>query len=461
MQNLWDRARGLLKDRLDPETFKKWIAVIRPFENGGGKLTLEVPDTYTAKHIQDNYSEKIKDALWDTAHRTVGIDFRVAEPAPAPTDARDGSLLPLSSADQTKNARTGNRTADKTINAANEINRLKDRFTFENFIVGECNSLVHSAGMSVSQNPGGSYNPLFVYGGVGLGKTHVLHAVGHQIRIEKPNMRVVCTTGETFTNHVMNAVNNKSMDSMRTRFRGMCDVLLVDDIQFVSSSQFVQTELFHTFNALYNDGKQVVITSDQPPSALDSLTDRLKSRFEWGLIADITPPDTETRVRILLRKAEIEEYDLPFEVAEFLASRYSGSIRELEGALNRVSAHALLMKQAITLDMTRRISIKTFNEGRGRISSEKVIRTVADYYNLSPVDIRGPKRHRAVSIPRYIAMSIIRDHMKFSLPQIGRIFDNRSHTTVLSGLKTLNRMTQTEASVNNAIRDISQTLGFI
>lgn len=458
MQNLWDRARCLLKDRLEPESFDKWIAVIRPRSDGGGRLTLEVPDTYTAKHIQDNYSEKIKDALWDTAHRTVGIDFRVAEPS-IPSErtgdngdgVRESSLLPPGRPDRSPG------DAD----VSTEIDRLKERFTFDNFIVGECNSLVHSASEAVSRKPGVLYNPLFIHGGVGLGKTHVLHAIGHRIRRENPRLKVVCATGETFSNQVMNAVNARNMDSMRTRFRGLCDVLLIDDIQFVAGSQFVQNELFHTFNALYNDGKQIVITSDQHPSSLDSLTDRLKSRFAWGLIADIQPPDQETRVRILLRKAEIEEYTLPFEVAEFLATRYTGSVRELEGALNRVSAHALLMKQAITLDMARRISIKTFNEGRGRVTSERVIRTVADYYNLSPVDIRGPKRHRAVSIPRYIAMGIIRDHLKFSLPQIGRIFDNRSHTTVLSGLKTLDRMVQSEASVENAIRDICQTLGFI
>ncbi|HNU67986.1 MAG TPA: chromosomal replication initiator protein DnaA [Myxococcota bacterium] len=449
MQNLWDRARCLLKDRLDPDAFNKWIAIIRPCENEGGRLTLEVPDTYTAKHIQDNFAEKIKDALWDTTHRSVGVDFRVAQPDPS-------ASLPVSAVPSDRKA-----GGQESPGIQNDIDRLKERFTFENFIVGDCNSFVHSAGLAVSRDPGGAYNPLFIYGGVGLGKTHVLHAIGHQIRRENPRLKIVCTSGETFTNIVMNAVNSKSMDSLRSKFRGLCDVLLVDDIQFVSSSQFVQTELFHTFNALYNDGKQVVITSDQPPSALDVLMDRLRSRFEWGLIADIQPPDEETRVRILLRKAQIEEYDLPFDVAEFLASRYSGSVRELEGALNRVSAHALLMKQAITLDMARRISIKTLNEGRGRVTSERVIRTVADYYNLSPVDIRGPKRHRAVSIPRYIAMGIIRDHLKFSLPQIGRIFDNRSHTTVLSGLKTLDKMVQTEASVNNAIRDICLTLGFM
>lgn len=450
MQNLWDKALCLLKDRIEPEPFSKWIAIIRPLQGNDSRLTLEVPDSYTAKHIQDNFSEKIKDALWDTAHHPVGIDFRVAEPAGATAQTSPADLMaPVRPA------------RDTSQNTTSEIDRLKDRFTFENFIVGECNALVHSAGVTIARNPGSQYNPLFIHGGVGLGKTHVLHAIGHQIRRENPRLKVVCITGESFTNIVMNAVNSKNMDSLRTRFRGLCDVLLVDDIQFVSGSQFVQTELFHTFNALYNDGKQVVITSDQPPAALELLTERLKSRLEWGLIADIQPPDEETRVRILLRKAEIEEYDLPYDVAEFLASRHGGSVRELEGALNRVSAHALLMKQPITLEMARRITFKTCNEGRGRVTSERVIRTVSEYYGLNPADIRGPKRHRAVSIPRYVAMGIIRDHLKFSLPQIGRIFGDRSHTTVLSGLKTLDRMVQTESSVGNAIRDICQTLGFV
>lgn len=448
MQTLWDKALCLLKNRIEPETFDRWIAIIRPLQGTDSRLTLEVPDTYTAKHIQDNFSEKIKDALWDTAHHPVGIDFRVAEPASDAATRHQDTVRPVVERETHREPAT-------------EVDRLKDRFTFDNFIVGECNALVHSAGIAISKNPGRQYNPLFIHGGVGLGKTHVLHAIGHQIRRENPRLKVVCVTGENFTNMVMNAVNGKNMDSLRTSLRGLCDVLLVDDIQFVSGSQFVQTELFHTFNALYNDGKQVVITSDQPPAALELLTERLKSRLEWGLIADILPPDEETRVRILLRKAEIEEYELPYAVAEFLASRHTGSVRELEGALNRISAHALLMKQPITLDMARRITLKSCNEGRGRVTSERVIRTVAEYYSLNPADIRGPKRHRAVSIPRYVAMGIIRDHLKFSLPQIGRIFGDRSHTTVLSGLKTLDRMVSTESSVGNAIRDICQTLGFI
>ncbi len=448
MQTLWDKALGLLKNRIEPEPFTRWIAIIRPLQGSEGRLTLEVPDTYTAKHIQDNFSEKIKDALWDTAHHPVGIDFRVSEPAAASTDAAIPDAAP--SRAEREQARE----------PSPDIDRLKDRFTFDNFIVGDCNALVHSAGIAISRNPGRQYNPLFIHGGVGLGKTHMLHAIGHQIRRENPRLKVVCITGESFTNMVMNAVNAKNMDALRTALRGLCDVLLVDDIQFVSGSQFVQSELFHTFNALYNDGKQVVITSDQPPAALELLTERLKSRLEWGLIADIQPPDEETRVRILLRKAEIEEYDLPYDVAEFLAARHTGSVRELEGALNRVSAHALLMKQPITLDMARRITLRSCNDGRGRVTSERVIRTVAEYYGLNPADIRGPKRHRAVSIPRYVAMGIIRDHLKFSLPQIGRIFGDRSHTTVLSGLKTLDRMVKTESSVGNAIRDICQTLGF-
>jgi chromosomal replication initiator protein len=430
---------------MEPEHYDKWIAIIRPLESDNSILTLEVPDTYTAKHIQDNFSDKIKDALWDTAHRHVGVDFKVASvSATAVASDNRGGILPT-----------------EARHAPVEIDRLKDRFTFDNFIVGECNELVHSAGMAVSKCPGGNYNPLFIHGGVGLGKTHILHAIGHQIRKNNPRLKVLCTSGEAFTNMVMNAVNSKNMDSLRTRFRGVCDVLLVDDIQFVSGSQFVQSELFHTFNALYNEGKQVIITSDQPPSSMDSLTERLRSRFEWGLIADIQPPDEETRVKILLRKAEIEEYHLPFDVADFIAGKFTGSVRELEGALNRVSAHALLMKQPITLEMAKRITIKTFNDSRGRVTSDKVIRTVAEYYNLNPADIKGPKRHRAVSVPRYVAMGIIRDHMKFSLPQIGRIFGDRSHTTVLSGLKTLEKMIKTDAPVSNAIRDISQTLGFL
>ncbi|MBP7381941.1 chromosomal replication initiator protein DnaA [Myxococcota bacterium] len=452
MHNLWDKALCLLKNRIEPEPFSKWIAILRPLPGNDSRLLLEVPDSYTAKHIQDNFSEKIKDALWDTAHHPVGIEFRVAEPSsPARTDA----------ARSVEDSSASRGTREPAKDACSEIDRLKDRFTFDNFIVGECNALAHSAAMAISRNPGSQYNPLFIHGGVGLGKTHVLHAIGHQIRRENSRLKVVCLTGEAFTNMVMNAIARKDMDSLRTRFRGLCDVLLVDDIQFVSGSQFVQSELFHTFNALYNDGKQVVITSDQPPSALELLTERLKSRLEWGLITDIQPPDEATRVKILMRKAEIEEYELPLEVAQFLASRHAGSVRELEGALNRVSAHALLMKQPVTLEMARRITLRTCNEGRGRVTSERVIKAVAEYYGLNPADIRGPKRHRAVSIPRYVAMGIIRDHLKFSLPQIGRIFGDRSHTTVLSGLKTLERMVATESSVGNAIRDISQTLGFI
>jgi chromosomal replication initiator protein len=440
MSETWSKALEILKARLDPVQFETWLSPIRTHAGQEGGLTLEVPDEFSARWIRDNYLEMIKDALWDTARGPVGIDFRVREtpdaarPAATPTDAPAVEPTPSDT--------------------------LVSRFTFDQFVVAPSNEIAHSASELVASAPGTSYNPLFLYGGVGVGKTHLVHGIGHALRARFPRLRMVYTFGESYVNEVMTAGRNGRLDLLRHRYRGQCDVLLMDDIQYLSHKEFAQEEFFHTFNELYNAGKQIVVTSDQSPKKIPGITERLRSRFEWGLLVDIAPPEPELRVQILLRKAGREGIALPVEVAEFLAQRFSSSVRELEGALNRVAAHAMIRKVPLTLDMARRVTDGIVTDRRGHLGAETVLKVVSDYFGLQVGDLKSPRRHQAVSVPRQIAMHLLRERTGASLPAIGAVFGGRSHTTVLASLRRIQDLMETESATERAVRDIERQLGF-
>ena len=440
MSETWSKALEILKARLDPVQFETWLSPIRTSSGEGGALTLEVPDEFSARWIRDNYLEMIKDALWDTARGPVGIDFRVRDITP---DAP--GMLP--------------HDTDSDVRAT-PADSLVPRFTFDQFVVAPSNEIAHSASELVASAPGTSYNPLFLYGGVGVGKTHLVHGIGHALRARFPRLRMVYTFGESYVNEVMTAGRNGRLDLLRHRYRGQCDVLLMDDIQYLAGREFAQEEFFHTFNELYNAGKQVVVTCDQSPKKIPGITERLRSRFEWGLLVDIAPPEFELRVQILLRKAGREGLSLPLEVAEFLAQRFSSSVRELEGALNRVAAHAMIRKVPMTLDMARRVTDGIVADRRGHLGAETVLKVVADYFGLQVGDLKSPRRHQAVSVPRQIAMHLLRERTGASLPAIGMVFGGRSHTTVLASLRRIQDLMETEPATERAVRDIERQLGF-
>ncbi len=444
MTETWQQALDALKTRLDPVQFETWLSPIRLAEGPEGTLTLEVPDEFFARWVRDNYLDMIKDAIWDTARCHLGIHFRVRQ-------AQAASDHP------TEKGPTSEPPPREPADGLGE--RLVPWFTFENFVVGPSNEVAHSACEMVAENPARTYNPLFIYGGVGLGKTHLIQSVGHAVLHRFPGMRILYMSGETYVNEVMTAYKNDRLDVLRHRYRGQCDVLLVDDIQYLSGRDFPQDEFFHTFNELYNAQKQIVMTGDQFPSAIPKFSDRLRSRFGWGLIVDVAPPEPELRMDILRRKAAREGIDVPEEVIAYLANRFPSSVRDLEGALNRVTAHALIRKVPLTLDLAARVTERIVTDRRGRLTSDLVLRTVADYFQLHVSDLKSARRHRGVSLPRQIAAYLLRKHTGASLQAIGQVLGGRSHTTVLAALTRIEKVMALEPTAERAIKDIERQIG--
>ncbi len=324
--------------------------------------------------------------------------------------------------------------------------RLNPRYTFATFIVGSGNQLAHAASQAVAEAPGLAYNPLFLYGGVGLGKTHLLHAIGHTA-IES-GLVVLYVSSETFTNEIINAIRYRTTEEFRAKYRSV-DVLLVDDIQFIAGKDSMEEEFFHTFNALHENSKQIVICSDRPPKAIVSLAERLRSRFEWGLIADIQPPDQETRVAILRAKADMLRRDVPDEVITFLATRVQSNIRELEGSFNRLFAVAQLQGLPLTVETAKAALASLASDGRQRrVDISQVLDAVAEYYRLSPDDLRGKQRDKHIVVPRQIAMYLMRQETEASLLEIGQALGGRDHSTVLHGCEKIGR----EVNENTALR---------
>ncbi|NOZ01632.1 MAG: chromosomal replication initiator protein DnaA [Deltaproteobacteria bacterium] len=443
MLETWRQTLDVLKTRLDPVQFETWLSPLKQVEGTEGSLTLEVPDEFFARWVRDNYLDIIKDAVWDTTRCHVGIDFKI------------------SGSGGEKRARRGKSDRDgQAISRHEDLGeRLVPRFTFDTFVVGPSNEVGHSACEMVAENPAGSYNPMFIYGGVGLGKTHLIQAVGHEIRRRFPDMRILYMSGESYVNEIMTAVKNNRLDAVRYRYRGQCDVLLVDDIQYLANREFAQEEFYHTFNELYNAQKQIVITGDQFPSAIPKVSERLRSRFGWGLIVDIGPPELELRVRIVQQKAAREGVKLSDDVASYLASRFTTSVRDLEGALNRVTAHALIRKIPLTLDLARRVTDRIVTDRRGRLTTDVVLKIVAEYFQLQVSDLKSARRHRGVSMPRQIAIHILRKHTGASLQSIGQALGGRSHTTVLSALSRIEKVIESEPATERALKDIERQLG--
>ncbi|HEX6542926.1 MAG TPA: chromosomal replication initiator protein DnaA [Ktedonobacterales bacterium] len=334
--------------------------------------------------------------------------------------------------------------------------RLNARYTFSTFIVGSANQLAHAASLAVAEAPGQAYNPLFLYGGVGLGKTHLLHAIGH-VAVER-NMSVLYVSSETFTNEIVNAIRYRTTEEFRAKYRS-ADLLLVDDIQFIAGKDSTEEEFFHTFNSLYESNRQIVICSDRPPKAIVSLEERLRSRFEWGLIADIQPPDLETRVAILSAKADMMQRKVPDEVIAFLASRIHSNIRELEGSLNRLLAFSQLQGMPLTIDTAKAALASLATDGRQRrVSVADVLEAVAEHYRISPDDLRGKQRDKHIVVPRQVAMYLMRQETEASLMEIGQALGGRDHSTVLHGCEKINREVNEDSVLRKEVLAIRQQL---
>ncbi len=336
--------------------------------------------------------------------------------------------------------------------------QLNPKYVFEDFIVGSSNRLAHAASMAVAEQPAEIYNPLFLYGGVGLGKTHLLHAIGNRAMQNNKNMRVLYVSSERFTNEMINAIGDRRTEEFRARYRTI-DVLLIDDIQFIAGKESTQEEFFHTFNSLHQSGKQIVISSDRPPKAILTLEDRLRSRFEGGLIADVQSPDLETRTAILRAKGQQQQVPVPLDVIDFLAHKVQSNIRELEGALTRIIAYASLNNAKLTVQLAAEaLNDLSANSRRRSITAPRVIESVATYYNLDPSDLRGKVRSREVVVPRQIAMYIIREETEASLAEIGDAFGGRDHTTVMHSCEKIEQAIENDTTLRQDVLSLRQTL---
>jgi chromosomal replication initiator protein len=499
MMDIWQAALCDLETRVSSHNFESWFKNILFHHQDAQTAYLEVRDEFSKAWIEENYLDLIEDALRQVsgvAYRAVlgvrgsfgasrvtrSLDLRDEAPAarearlgasqaqlfhndepalpvaePAPVSApRPETLRPLLPPQHSEPAPAPQPPA--SVQEAIQAAGINPRYTFDEFVVGPSNQFTHAACASIADNPGKNYNPLFIFGGVGLGKTHLLQAVGIEILKQHPTWRVVNMSSEEFMNQLITSLRQRDMNSFRAHFRDECDVLLIDDIQFIGSKDSTQEEFFHTFNALYHSGKQIVITSDKPPKDLPGIEERLRSRFSWGLIADIQPPEVETRIAILKKKAEADGIALSNEVALLLASSIRSNVRELEGTLVRLGAQASLMSMPITLDMARE-HLKRINvESTRQINVDKIIRVVAERFEITSNDIRGDRRTRAISEPRQIAMYLTRHHTDHSLPEIGRKFGGKDHTTVLAACRKIEKTLPTDEALANLIRSLELEL---
>jgi len=411
----------------NPAFIQNWLRDTRPADLKGDVLTVTVPSEFAKNWIEVRYKEELTRVWKEIYGRPCELKFTVAPQEKLVAETLfppDTHPSPL-------------RKKKSSHDIASQVRNLNPRYVFENFIVGASNRFAHAAALAVAESPSKIYNPLFIYGGVGLGKTHLMQAIAHYVLSHHSRLKVSYVSSETFTNELILAIQEGNTQQFRNRYRGV-DLLLIDDIQFVAGKDATQEEFFHTFDALHQASKQIVISSDRPPKEISTLEERLRTRFEWGLICDIQPPDIETRIAILRKKAELEGRSVPLEVCQYIAERIPTNIRELEGALIRVLAFTALHKREITLDVTREVLRNLLPEKKEvPITIESIKKTVAEYYNVDVRDFNAKRRTRNIALPRQVAMYLCRLLTDSSLPQIGQQFGGRDHTTVLHACSKL------------------------
>ncbi|HEY2462413.1 MAG TPA: chromosomal replication initiator protein DnaA, partial [Candidatus Acidoferrum sp.] len=411
--NLWDKILQHTERRVNPHSFATWFRPTRFERLDGDRLTVRVPSRLFCKRLTETYGQLLQAVLTEIGKPQVQFDYVCAEAEPV---AAASPNLPVSS--QTK------------LDFDAVAHQLNPRYTFDSFIVGASNQFAHAAAVAVAEQPSKSYNPLFLYGGVGLGKTHLMQAIGHSLKRRNPAMRLTYVSAEKFTNEVISSIRFERMAAFRDRFRNM-DVLMVDDIQFIATRERTQEEFFHTFNALYDQQKQIVISSDCPPKEISSIEERLRSRFEWGLIADIQPPDLETKIAILQKKAESERVQVPDDVAEYIARAIKSNIRELEGALIRLMAYASLTGADLNLATAQQVLKNIIETQEKKVTIEQIQKRVGEVFGLRAQDLKMRSNSKVIAYPRQVAMFIVKRLTSASLPEIGRQFGGKHHTTVL------------------------------
>jgi chromosomal replication initiator protein len=438
--NSWDQIKRQLQSKLTTEAFTNWVAGTSLVAIDGEAIRVSVPDEATRECMELDYSEAVKAAIRDLMLPIQSVSYIIAH-------------------QQALGSVNGNTYADTNndVSFAGSGVQLNVRFTFNSFVVGPCNQFAHAAAQAVATMPSRSYNPLFIYGGVGMGKTHLMHAIGASLMDNFQGMRIVYTTSERFINLMIQCIRTDQMTRFHRHFRS-ADVLLIDDIQFLAGKERTQEEFFYTFNELYDHQKQIVISSDSQPKQVPGLVERLRSRFEWGLMVDVQPPDLETKMAILDKKAEQEGVLLPEDVRVFIATRTKSNVRELEGALVKLIAYSSVSRAPITLSMAEQVLRHMIAGPEKKVTIDAVIRAVAERFSLQPSQIRQKTNAWTISYPRQIAMYIAKDLTHASLPEIGRAFGGKHHTTVLHSVQKIEQLRQSDADLNRIIHSIVDSL---
>jgi chromosomal replication initiator protein len=447
---IWDQILTRIETKVNRHSYYTWFKPTTLLTDAGHTISVRVPNPLFRDWLTKHYSVVLSEALAEVRRPDVSLVFVPEGEAPAEPAAQDPDPQPPGTPDEGATPAAG--TTDPGPGPAS----LNSRYTFDTFIVGPSNQFAHAACRAVAETPSRSYNPLFIYGGVGLGKTHLMHAIGRYVLQHNRGLRLTYISSERFMNEMINGLRYDRILDFRERYRSV-DVLLVDDIQFVSGKEGTQTEFFHTFNALYDAQKQIVISSDRPPHEIPALEERLRSRFEWGLIADIQPPDVETKVAILTRKAEVEAVPLPDTVAMYIASRIKSNIRELEGSLIRLIAFASLTGREITLDLAQEVLKHVIDPDEKAITIDSIQRFVSDYYQLKVAELKSRNNSKSIAMPRQIAMYLSKSLTHASLPEIGRSFGGKHHSTVIHSIKKVEELRRTDGDFNRLISSFLET----
>ncbi|MGA2351176.1 MAG: chromosomal replication initiator protein DnaA [Terracidiphilus sp.] len=455
--NPWLQILSALEMKVIRPSFETWFKPTRYSHIASRTLYVRVPSA-EFQHLGDRYGDLIQEAIEQQELELDDVCFVTVEEDPSiPPQRKDGGFAPVPAHAPTAPPQMPSRTPEQARFDWSTAAQLNPRYTFDAFVIGNGNQFARAASLAVAERPSKAYNPLFLYGGVGMGKTHLMHAIGHEVKRRQPTTNICYVSAEKFTNEMITSLRNDRMTSFRDRFRTV-DVLLVDDIQFIAQKERTQEEFFHTFNALHESMKQIVIASDRPPKELAEIEDRLRSRFEWGLIADIQPPDLETKVAILQKKAENEQVQLPTDVALFVASNVRTNVRELEGALVRLIAWCQLNRLEITLPSTQQCLKQFIDMQVRKITIEAIQRAVSENFGMRVSDLKQKNNSRNVVVPRQIAMYLAKQMTEASLPEIGRQFGNKHHTTVMHSISKIDELRRADKDLHRTLNKLQEQL---
>jgi chromosomal replication initiator protein len=442
VREIWVKTLNTLKAELTEVSFNTWIKSIEPVAISDTTIKLGVPNNFTKDILENRYKDLIKNSIQAVFNKSYNVEFFILSE----------EAVELESPKKSKEEKP-------TLVVNDEMTAiLNPKYTFDSFVIGNSNRFAHAASLAVAESPAKAYNPLFIYGGVGLGKTHLMHAIGHYIQNVNPRSKVVYVSSEKFTNELINSIKDDKNEEFRSKYRNV-DVLLIDDIQFIGGKERTQEEFFHTFNTLHEASKQIILSSDRPPKEIPTLEDRLRSRFEWGLIADIQAPDFETRIAILKKKADVENLNIPNEVMVYIATQIKSNIRELEGALIRIVAYSSLTNKEISVELASE-ALKDIISSRNarQVTIELIQDIVSSYYGLKIEDFKSSRRTRNVAFPRQIAMYLSRKLTDTSLPKIGEEFGGRDHTTVIHAYEKISQNLKKDDSLQATVAELTKKI---